>query len=77
MDAMCPGDEKPIELEGGAFTMGSDDALSYPGDGEEPREVVIDAFSITAHAVSTARFREFVEATSHHTAAERYGDRIL
>lgn len=73
MDAMRPGDEEPIELEGGAFTMGSDDALSYPGDGEEPREVEIDAFSITAHAVSNARFREFVEATGHHTDAERYG----
>ena len=52
--------------------MGSDGALSYPGDGEEPREVELDPFCISAHAVSNARFQEFVEATEHNTDAERY-----
>ena len=70
---MAAEDGEPIRLEGGVFTMGSADALSYPGDGEEPREVELDPFCITAHAVSNARFQEFIEATGHGTDAESYG----
>ncbi len=62
-----------IRLEGGAFTMGSADPLSYPDDGETPREVELDPFRIDTRAVSNARFAEFVAATGHRTDAERYG----
>jgi formylglycine-generating enzyme required for sulfatase activity len=70
---MNGGDGDRILLEGGVFTMGSADPLSYPGDGEEPREVELDPFAIDALAVSNACFAEFVEATGHETDAERYG----
>lgn len=62
-----------VRLEGGAFTIGSADPCAYPGDGEAPREAEIDPFLIDRHAVSNARFAEFVEATGHSTDAERYG----
>lgn len=61
-----------IRLEGGEFTIGGADRWTYPGDGETPREVELDPFLIDAHAVSNARFGEFVEAIGHRTDAERY-----
>jgi sulfatase modifying factor 1 len=62
-----------VRLDGGAFTIGSADPWTYPGDGETPREVEVDPFRIDHYAVSNARFAEFVEATGHTTDAERYG----
>jgi formylglycine-generating enzyme required for sulfatase activity len=63
-----------IELAGGAFRMGTEDADSFPQDGEGPvRTEVIEPFAIDAHAVSNERFAEFVAATGHVTDAERYG----
>ena len=62
-----------IRLEGGVFTMGSADPLSYPDDGEESREVELDPFAMAAEAVSNANFAKFVEATGHTTDAEGYG----
>ena len=62
-----------VRLEGGWFTMGSDDTLAYPEDGEGPaRRVRVSAFTIQPHCVTNARFRAFVEATGHITDAERY-----
>ncbi len=60
-------------LEGGAFTIGSADPWTYPGDGEMPREVDVDPFRIDRYAVSNGRFAEFVDSTGHTTDAERYG----
>jgi len=51
-----------IELQGGVFTMGSADRLSYPDDGEEPCEVELNQYRIAAEAVSNASFADFVEA---------------
>ena len=63
-----------IDLPGGEFTMGSDDELAYPADGESPvRGFTVSAFSIDADAVTNDRFAEFVAVTSHRTDAERYG----
>ena len=46
-----------VRVTGGRFPMGSDDALSYPEDGEGPvREVTLAAFRIDACAVSNADF---------------------
>jgi formylglycine-generating enzyme required for sulfatase activity len=54
--------------------MGTDDRRSYPADGEGPvREVRVAAFWIDPHAVSNARFAEFVAATGYVTEAERCG----
>ena len=63
-----------VRLEGGVFTMGSEDRLAYPEDGEGPvREVEVSAFSIGAAAVSNADFSRFVEETGYVTDAERFG----
>ena len=61
-------------LTGGAFLMGSNDRWTYPADGESPvRRVSLDPFWIDLHAVSNARFAEFVEDTRYVTEAERFG----
>jgi len=62
-----------VALVGGRFTLGSDDALAYPEDGEGTREVELSAFRIDACAVVNDRFAEFVAATSYVTEAERFG----
>ena len=63
-----------VALDGGSFRMGSVDARAYPADGEGPIHVVeVSPFRIDAHAVSTTRFAEFVDATGHVTEAERFG----
>ena len=63
-----------VALEGGSFRMGSVDARAYPADGEGPIHVVeLSPFRIDAHAVTTTRFAEFVDATGHVTEAERFG----
>src|SRR3954462_13093709 len=63
-----------VALDGGWFTMGSDDAYAYEEDGEGPvRCVRVDPFSIAAHSVSNRQFSEFVDATGHITSAEHYG----
>ena len=63
-----------VPLEGGVFTMGSEDRLAYPEDGEGPvREVEVSAFSIGEGAVSNADFSRFVEETEYVTDAERFG----
>jgi formylglycine-generating enzyme len=63
-----------LELEGGAFLMGSQDPGGFPEDGEGPvREVVVEPFRIAAHAVTNEAFASFVTATGHRTTAERLG----
>ena len=63
-----------VRLDGGPFTMGTDDALAYPADGEgPPHEVELAPFWIDAKAVTNARFAEFVDATGYRTEAETYG----
>src|ERR1700733_9163375 len=63
-----------VELEGGAFLMGTDDADGFPQDAEGPvREVVLGPFRIDRCAVTNERFAAFVAATDHVTDAERFG----
>ncbi|RJL29986.1 formylglycine-generating enzyme family protein [Bailinhaonella thermotolerans] len=67
-------DRVRVELPGGRFLMGSEDADANPGDGEGPvRSVRVRAFAIDAYAVTNARFAEFAEATGYVTDAERFG----
>ena len=63
-----------VELERGAFLMGTDGSDGYGADGEVPvHEVRLCPFRIDPVAVTNARFAAFVEATGHVTDAERYG----
>ena len=63
-----------VQLEGGAFLMGSDCPDGFPDDGEGPvREVRIDPFFIDPYAVTNARFQAFVKATKYKTVAEQFG----
>ena len=63
-----------LELEGGSFLMGTDDAEGFPDDGEGPaREVAVSPFRISAHAVTNAEFSRFVRVTGYKTEAELFG----
>ena len=63
-----------VELDGGTFSMGAEDAEGFLEDGEGPvREVELSPFAIEAHAVTNRRFADFVDATGYTTDAERYG----
>ena len=63
-----------VLLPGAEFLMGTDDAESYPSDGEGPvRRVRLSPFWIDTMAVSNGRFAAFVEATGYRTEAERFG----
>lgn len=63
-----------VELPGGTFRMGSEDADTNPGDGEGPvREIRVAPFAIDAYAVTNDRFSAFVEATGYRTEAEQFG----
>lgn len=67
-----------VGLDGGTFRMGSEDADSYPGDGEAPvRSVHVDAFALSPTAVTVAAFAAFVQETGHLTDAERYGSSFV
>jgi formylglycine-generating enzyme len=60
-----------VQLEGGAFTMGSDH--SYPEE-RPARRVTVEPFQIDRHPVTVREFRAFVAATGHVTLAERQPD---
>lgn len=63
-----------VDLSGGTFIMGTDDAVAYEADGERPaRPVEVQPFSIASVAVTNERFASFVRATDHRTNAEREG----
>lgn len=63
-----------IDLPGGTFRMGTDDADANPGDHEGPiREAAVNAFAMDTYAVTNGRFAAFAEGTGHRTEAEKYG----
>jgi formylglycine-generating enzyme required for sulfatase activity len=56
------------------FLMGSDDDLSYPGDGEGPvRTVAVGEFLVDTTLVTNTEFAAFAEASGYVTEAERWG----
>jgi formylglycine-generating enzyme required for sulfatase activity len=69
----APPTEETVGLPGGTFTIGSDDLLAYPEDGEVAREVEVSPFMIDRGAVSNRNFEQFVAATGYVTEAERLG----
>jgi len=63
-----------VRLDGGVFTIGSEDRWAYPEDGEGPiKDVEVSAFLVGAYAVSSAEFARFAEETGYATDAERFG----
>ncbi|WP_435824019.1 formylglycine-generating enzyme family protein [Actinoplanes missouriensis] len=69
-----PDTGEMIELGGGRFLMGTDDADGFPADGEGPvRAVTVSPFRIAPVAVTNARFAEFAAGTGYVTEAERTG----
>ena len=67
-------DHERVQLPGGTFTMGTDDPVAYPADGEGPAiEVSVDPFAIDVTAVTVAQFGRFVEATGWETDAQQFG----
>jgi sulfatase modifying factor 1 len=66
--------EDMVQLDGGRFLMGSEDADCIPADGEGPvREVRLDPFYLDRHTITNQQFTEFVSATGYTTEAERFG----
>jgi formylglycine-generating enzyme required for sulfatase activity len=58
-----------VLVPAGEFIMGSEEY-----DNEKPRhQVYLDAFYIDKYEVTNARFRQFVQVTSHRTRVERDG----
>ena len=69
-----PVGSSAVPVPGGDLLMGTDAPGGYPADGEGPvHRVRLRPFLIEPHAVTNARFAEFVDATGHVTDAERYG----
>lgn len=63
-----------VHIPEGTFTMGTDDDVGFPSDGEGPaREVTTNAYHISSHTVTNAEFLEFVRDTDYVTDAERFG----
>jgi sulfatase modifying factor 1 len=66
--------EGMIQLEGGSFLMGTEDADGFPADGEGPiRKIALDAFYMDATPVTVQQFAEFAAATKYRTESERLG----
>ncbi|MEO1496415.1 MAG: formylglycine-generating enzyme family protein [Planctomycetota bacterium] len=59
-----------VWVEGGEFSMGTDDPDSFPNERPAHR-VRVSGFWIDETPVTNARFAEFVEATGYKTVAER------
>jgi len=63
-----------VQLDGGAFLMGTESDEGFRDDGEGPiREVVLDPFWVDETAVTNEQFAAFVKATGYVTEAEHFG----
>ena len=63
-----------IPVPGGRYLLGNMDERAREGDWEGPvREIELAPFWLDAHAVSNARFAEFVKETEWVTVAEQWG----
>lgn len=72
-----PRTNQMVYLDGGTFTMGTDDP-GVPADGESPaRRVTLKPFYIDIHEVSNAEFELFVNSTGFTTEAESFGDSFV
>ena len=63
-----------VQIPAGPFSMGTNNALAYPADGEGPKRMVdLDEFWIDETAVTNQSFAQFVDATGYITEAELTG----
>jgi sulfatase modifying factor 1 len=63
-----------VKIPAGPFSMGTNNAIAYPADGEGPRRTVdLDEFWIDEAAVTNKAFSDFVDATGYVTDSERTG----
>jgi formylglycine-generating enzyme required for sulfatase activity len=63
-----------VQIPAGPFSMGTNNALAYPADGEGPKRIVeLDEFWIDETAVTNQSFAQFVDATGYITEAELTG----
>ena len=71
----APGQIAPtVQIPATTFTMGTAGPMAYLADGEQHlHEVAASSFEIGIHAVTNARFAEFIAATDYKTEAERFG----
>ncbi|XP_022104907.1 sulfatase-modifying factor 1-like isoform X2 [Acanthaster planci] len=64
-------------LEGGQFTMGTDEPVIY-ADGESPARIVsLSSFYFDVYETSNTEFELFVNTTGYVTEAERFGDSFV
>ena len=69
----CNG-EGMIQLPGGTFLMGTEDAAGFSQDGEGPiRQVTLAPFRIDPYPTTNQDFARFVDATGYRTEAEGFG----
>lgn len=67
-----------VELDGGAFTMGTDDPRGYAADGEGPAHPVrLSPYAIATHTVTNDLFARFADATGHVSTAEQFGNSFV
>jgi sulfatase modifying factor 1 len=71
--AATNGPSSMVWIPGGEFTMGTDEAESYPQERPAHR-VRVDGFWMDATEVTNAEFAKFVKATGYVTVAERKPD---
>ncbi|GEM05328.1 hypothetical protein HMI01_23160 [Halolactibacillus miurensis] len=66
--------DKMIEIKGGEFIMGTDDADGFKEDNEGPKRLVkVESFLIDKTVVTNQDFKEFVDDTGYVTESEQFG----
>ncbi|KAK2584597.1 hypothetical protein KPH14_006955 [Odynerus spinipes] len=66
-----------VKIDGGTFSIGTNDPI-FVADGEGPkREVVLDDFYIDKFEVSNQDFADFIRSTGFKTEAEKFGDSFV
>lgn len=69
--------ERMVNINGGTFSIGTNDPI-FVADGEGPkREVVLDDFYIDKFEVSNQDFADFVSSSLYKTEAEKFGDSFV
>ena len=66
----APAPEGMLWIDGGTFTMGTDDPTAMPNE-RPAHEVTLSGFWMDTTLVTNAQYRAFVEATGYVTVAER------
>ncbi|KAJ8302401.1 hypothetical protein KUTeg_021388 [Tegillarca granosa] len=77
MKSPYPRTNEMVYIEGGKFTMGTDDPI-FVADGEGPaRMVKVKSFYMDKFEVSNSEFELFVNQTQYKTEAEKFGNSFV